>query len=51
MEGKPKVGLLAALLAERKSREAVSAPPLKWSSPAALAYHCGRNTLGIKNAM
>lgn len=51
MKGKPKVGLLAALLAEHESREAVSAPPLKWCGHAALAYHCGWNTLGIENAM
>jgi hypothetical protein len=51
MEWKPKVRLLAALLAEHESREAVSAPPLKWSRHAALAYRCGRNTLGIENAM
>jgi hypothetical protein len=51
MEGKPKVGLLAALLAEHESREAVSASPLKLSGHAALTYHCGRNTLGIENAL
>jgi hypothetical protein len=52
VERKLPVGCSATLLAENKCREAVRAPPLKWSRHAALARCCtSRNTLIIEEAM
>lgn len=45
------MGRSAARLAEYRGREAVGAPPLKWSVRAALAHCHSWNTLGVENAM
>ena len=44
------MGFLATLLADHKSRKAVSAPLLKWSRHAALAHCCGRDALRMEEA-
>jgi hypothetical protein len=51
MERKPLVGFSATLLAEHQRREAVSAPPFKWSRHAALACCRSRDTLRTEEAV
>jgi len=51
VERESSVGFSAAILAEHKSREAVRAPPFKWSRQAELACCCSGHTLGTKETV